>query len=307
MKTQNRTLLYSLLGLLGLILFSLKAILVKIGYKEGAGSVDLLFLRMFFSLPFYLVIILVHLFKEGLLPLRLYGKMIFLGLIGYYLSSFFDFEGLRYVSASLERLILFVYPTFVLIFSAVLLKSKIYGYQKKAILFTYLGVLCLFLPVLLSEEKQDFAWIGVIYVFLASVFYALYLVGSQSLLQEISSNTYTAYVMFFSTLGVGIHFAFQTKPETLLKYPTSVYQIGAIMAFFCTVLPSFLISYCIQKIGASNFGVLASFGPLSTVILAYFILGETLGVYQILGGIIIVTSIVYLNLRQLKETQSKSN
>jgi len=165
------------IAILGIVLFSAKAILVKLAYQYEVSSIHLLLFRMLFSLPFYIVIACLY---KPLFPDKIQKKdyvwVIFFGFIGYYLASYFDFLGLQYIKAGLERIILFVYPTLVIIISKIFLKEKISSKQIVAILITYFGVFVTFWGEL--QYNSDTVLLGGFLVFLSALTYASYIVGS---------------------------------------------------------------------------------------------------------------------------------
>src|SRR5210317_1814375 len=165
MKLNNSS-LGAIIGITGIVMFSAKAIMVKLGYRYDVDTVTLLLLRMVFALPFYLVIAVRENRKNDTIRLssKDYWSIVLLGFIGYYLASFFDFYGLQFISASLERLILFVYPTLVIFISAVFLRKKASKIQKIAILITYMGIFLAFVDDLSFTGSN--LWIGVGAIFL---------------------------------------------------------------------------------------------------------------------------------------------
>jgi drug/metabolite transporter (DMT)-like permease len=213
--------------------------------------------------------------------------------LGYYGASYFDFLGLQYVDASLERLILFSYPTFVVLMSTFVYKKKISLKQWIAISITYIGICIIFLPVLLEKDIK-YSLFGVAMIGISAITYASYLVASEHFVPKFGTVRFTTFAMIVSCLMVIIHFALDSNAH-ILNLPHKVYLYGLIMAVFCTVLPSYLISEGILQIGASKVGILGSIGPVSTISLSVLILGETLTIYQILGGSIIVFGVVWLN------------
>lgn len=281
---------------IGAIAFSGKAIMVKLVYQHEVDYITLLALRMGFSLPFFLIIAF---FSKPVIagsefrPKDFFG-LFFLGLIGYYLSSIFDFAGLQYVTASLERLILFIYPTLVVIMSAIFLKKKITPIIYLALALTYVGIFIVFYPELQLMPSNLLS--GSILIFLAAFTYALYLMGSGSLIPKFGVILYTCYVMSIASIAVLIHFLISTDLHSL-HLDNDVYFYGAAMAIFCTVLPSFLISYGIKLIGAGKAAIIGSVGPVSTLIMAYVFLGERITFVQLMGttfvlaGVIIVGSL----------------
>lgn len=279
------------LAILGVVLFSAKAIMVKLAYEYKIDSVSLLLLRMSFSLPIYVLIaVFVKPKKTNSLRKTDYFWLLFFGFVGYYLASYFDFLGLQYIKAGLERIVLFVYPTLVLLISRVFLKTKITKTQIAAIGITYFGVVTAFVGEL--NLYGTHLYLGVSLIFMSALTYATYLVGSGWLIPKFGVLRFTSYAMIVSTVCVLVHY-FLTKEVDLLSYPKQVYFLGLLMAVLSTVIPSFLVSKSIKIIGSSNFSIIASIGPISTIVLASVFLGENLTVYQVIGTTIVIAG-VYL-------------
>jgi drug/metabolite transporter (DMT)-like permease len=279
----------------GVFLFSAKAILVKLCYNlHQVDTITMLALRMGFALPVFLVI---GYFKSEKEKQKVEGKNIFivilLGTLGYYGASYFDFEGLQFVDASLERLILFSYPTIVVILSALVYKQKIKPSQVIAILATYFGMCVIFLPTIIHHDIKYSAW-GVILIIMSGITYASYLVASQHFVPKFGSIRFTTWAMSVSCLMVLLHFGLDPKAH-ILNLDSEVYLYGFLMAIFCTVLPSYMISEGIRQIGAPKVGIIGSVGPVATIALSILILNEQMNIYQFIGGSIIVTAVVWLN------------
>ena len=275
-----------LLAVLGVVLFSAKAIMVKLAYEYDVDSVTLLLFRLLFSLPVYLVIaFFVRPKKANEIKKTDYLWLFFFGFIGYYLASYFDFLGLKYIKAGLERIVLFLYPTLVVIISRVFLKTKISKTQIIAIVITYIGVITAFAGEL--DVSSSHLLIGVTLIFFSALTYAMYLVGSGWLIPKFGVVCFTTYAMIVSTICVLVHYSFVQDFE-LFHYPKEVYYLCLGMALLSTVIPSFLVSKSIKIIGSSNFSIIGSVGPISTIILANIFLGETLSGYQIVGTVIVI-------------------
>ncbi|CAL2081976.1 EamA domain-containing membrane protein RarD [Tenacibaculum sp. 190524A02b] len=275
-------------GIIGIVMFSSKAVMVKMAYQYNVSSIHLLMFRMLFSLPFYILILLLSKKNETKVNVKDYWWLLFFGFIGYYLASYFDFLGLQYIKASLERIILFIYPTLVLLINRVFFKEKITKYQVLAILLTYAGVILAF-----GGEQQALdskLLLGGFLVFLSALTYASYLVGSGWLIPKFGVKTFTSYAMIIATVCVVIHYLIVDR-TSFLVYPKEVYILGFLMAIIATLIPSFLVSYAIQKLGASNFSILGSIGPFSTIVLAFILLGERMNVWQCIGAIIVVVGV----------------
>ncbi len=279
------------LGVLGIVMFSSKAVMVKMAYQYNVSSIHLLLFRMLFSLPFYIIILLLVNRKREVkvtLQNKDYLWLFFFGFIGYYLASYFDFLGLQFIEASLERIILFVYPTLVLLINRLFFKEKVTKHQVWAILLTYIGVVLAF-----GSGSQVFDYtllLGGVLVFLSALTYASYLVGSGWLIPRFGVKTFTSYAMIVSTICVVVHYLLVDRTSIFI-YPKEVYYLGFLMAIIATLIPSFLVSFAIQKIGASNFSILGSIGPFSTIVLAIIFLNESMSFWQFIGAIIVVVGV----------------
>ncbi len=291
------------IALLGAILFSTKAIFVKLAFHAThTDAITLLSLRMLFSLPFYLIIAFVSSRKEG--SVNITPKQWFyiglLGLFGYYISSLFDFIGLQYITAGLERLILFLYPTFSVLLNNIIFKIKLNRTQIIALLLTYIGIgLAYFGEFKLDTNNPNF-FFGSLMIFLCSITYSFYLVGTGRLVNKVGSARYTTYAMLFATLGIFTHFAI-TKPLTNFVFTPMLIGYGSALAIIATVIPSFMISYAMKKVGSNNVSIITSIGPVSTIIQAHFILGEKIFLEQILGTILVVIGVLLIGWKSNSE------
>lgn len=277
------------LAIAGVLLFSTKAVLVKLVYAYNVPAVDVLLLRMVFSLPFYVATAFMGQTVEKI-KRKDYAWLIALGMVGYYLASWFDFQGLKYISAGLERLILFTYPTLVLGLSYLFFQKKVSKQQLYGVLITYVGIAIVFSSELGTDRGND-VWLGGGLILLSALTYASYLIGSGWLIPKFGARLFTAYAMIVSCLCVAIHYLI-TSEGTITDYPSEVYILCLAMALFATVVPSFLISYAIKSLGANRFSVFGSLGPISTILLAYIFLDEVLSVYQMLGAAVVIMGIV---------------
>ncbi|UXP32600.1 DMT family transporter [Reichenbachiella agarivorans] len=275
-----------LIAMLGVVLFSAKAVMVKLVYQYEVDTVTLLLFRMMLSLPFYLLVAMLNWsVLKSKLTVKIAISVVVFGFLGYYLASYFDFLGLQYIKASLERIILFIYPTVVLVLSSVFLKRKITRVQVLAILITYLGIVIMYYQEPNFMELSSLLGVGLIV--LSALTYASYLVGSDWLIPQLGSTLFTSLAMMVSCVCVCLHYAVVGDFQ-FTSYPHQVYWLSLAMAIFSTVIPSYLISYAIKILGAPNFSVIASLGPVSTIVLAWMFLGETLSWGQILGAIVVI-------------------
>lgn len=279
--------------------FSAKSILVKLAYGNSPhlDAITLMLLRMAISLPFFLVIALwsARTSKQTrCISHRMRTQdwlwVTVLGFLGYYLSSLLDFEGLAYISAGLERLILFLYPTFVVLLTAGYYRNAINRHQAFALLLSYAGILLVYADDKLQPNSQGLL-LGSAFVACSAMTFAIFMVGSGVLIKRIGSIRFTAYSMTVACVITGLHFIIRHGGYPLLHLPASVYGLAAIMAIFSTVLPSFLMNAGIQRIGAGSASIISSTGPIGTLILAFFLLGEALTVSQLAGTFLVLVGV----------------
>ena len=282
----------------GAVLFSAKAIFVKLAYQHAIDPVSLLTLRMLISLPFFLIIGYFTGKKTETIALQQkeWVYLILLGMVGYYLASLFDFQGLQYITAGLERLILFVYPTIVVVISAFLYKKPIKKIQYFALLTTYIGIFIAF-AFDVDLHTQPNIGLGAFLIFLSALAYAIYLIGSGKMIPKVGTIRFTAYAMSFSALAIIIHSYFFNGLD-IWNFSTEVYIICTLMAVFSTIIPSFLISGGIKMIGSDNASIVGSVGPVSTIILAYIFLNETISVSQIIGTGFVLAGVLIISLKK---------
>jgi drug/metabolite transporter (DMT)-like permease len=286
-----------LLGLFGIVLFSSKAVMVKLAYNYQIDAISILLLRMIFSFPFYLIIAYLYRNKNNdvLVVNKDYAWVVFFGFIGYYLSSYFDFIGLTYIKASLERIILFLYPTIVILLNRFFLKQPITKIQMGAISLTYLGIIIAFWDEVTISGTD--AYLGGFFILLSAITYASYLVGSGWLIPKFGVVKFTAYAMLVSCVCVFIHYGITRKVD-LFSFSWQVYFLGFLIAVFATVIPSFLVSASIKIITSSNFAIIAGVGPISTIILASIFLSEKLTLLQFFGALVVIIGILVVSVKR---------
>jgi len=264
------------ISLTGAILFSTKAIFVKLAFHSThVDAITLLSLRMLFSLPFYLFAAWLVTKKENIKPLS--GKdwllILAMGILGYYLSSLFDFIGLQYVSAGLERLILFLYPTFAVLINTFFFKTKLSRIQLIALVLTYIGIGIAYFGELQLDTSNPKFLFGSFMIFLCAITYSFYLVGTGRMVQRVGVTRYTAYAMLTATAGIFINFILTHKIGSV-PFSTTLTGYSIALAVVATVLPSFMMSNGMKRIGSNNVSIITSIGPVSTIIQAHFVLGE---------------------------------
>ncbi len=277
----------------GAILFSTKAIFVKLAFTEtDTDAITLLALRMIFALPFYLAIAFFYSNRAANVKFtpKQWLLVMAMGLTGYYLSSLFDFIGLQYISAGLERLILFLYPTFAVLLNAAVFKKKINKIQGYALALTYIGIGIAFFGELKLDGANPNFLLGSFFVFLCALTFSVYLVGSGRLIPMVGATKFTAYAMTAAAVGVLSHYF--AAGNTVQHFSTPLLGYGILLAIIATVIPTFLISNGLKKIGSNNVAIISSIGPVSTIIQAHLILGEQLTISQVGGTILVIAGVL---------------
>ena len=285
-----------LLSIGGAILFSTKAIWVKLAFRNtGVDALTLLSLRMLLALPFYLIAAWMAGKKELATPLNKkdWSWIIALGVLGYYLSSLFDFIGLQYISAGLERLILFLYPTFAVLLNTWIFKNKISTIQLIALAITYTGIGIAYYAELGTIQQNEQFYFGSFMVFSCAVTYSFYLVGTGKMVVKAGATRYTAYAMLAATAGVFIYFIVQAQWEHVNMSP-QLWWYGIALAIIATVIPSFMLSSGMKKIGSNNVSIITSIGPVSTIIQASLFLNEPILLEQIIGTMMVIIGVVLI-------------
>jgi drug/metabolite transporter (DMT)-like permease len=267
------------------VAFSAKAVIAKVGYRHGADPSTLLALRMAFSLPFFVLAAVLTSKRRAPLPRTELGKIVVLGVLGYYLASVLDFYGLVHISAGLERLILFVYPTLVVLMSALWFKTPITRRTLVALGLTYLGVLLAVKTETMGARGAGL-WLGVAMIFGCALSYAAYLVGSGRLIPRVGSLRFTALAMIVSTFAMMVHF--WVVGGRFTGHAPIVYLDGLLLALLCTVLPVFLLADGIRRIGAGPAAIIGAVGPVSTIALAHWVLGEPVHLVQGIGTLLVL-------------------
>jgi drug/metabolite transporter (DMT)-like permease len=286
-----------MLSVLGAVCFSTKAIFVKLAYRDTTvDAVSLLALRMFFSLPFFVATAWISSTRSS--NVRFTGlqwvKVALIGCFGYYISSLLDFIGLQYISAGIERLILFIYPTLVLVISYLFFNQRISFIQWLAVGVTYLGLSLAFYGEMdMGKEGENFV-LGSVSVFICAITYATYIVGSGRLIPIVGAAKFNSYAMGFSCVGVLIHFFIQSD-HSMFSFNRDVYYYAGLMAIVSTVVPSYLISEGIKRIGSDNAAIVGSVGPISTIIQAYYFLDEPFLMLQVFGTALVLLGILIIS------------
>jgi drug/metabolite transporter (DMT)-like permease len=284
---------------LAAVAFSGKAIIIKLAYRHGVDAVTLLALRMLFSAPLFAVLAWWASRAPGVEALS--GPdlraVAALGFIGYYLASYFDFLGLQHITAALERLVLFLYPTFVLILSAMLFGRRITARDVGAVALSYVGIALVFAHDL--QTQQGDVVLGSFWVLLSALLYAIYLLGSGRLVGRVGSLRFACYAGLVSCAAVLAHYAIATpRLDLIVSQPAPVYWLAILMAAASTVMPIVLTSEGIRRIGASQASVLGSLGPVATIFLGYLFLGEPITAIQLGGAALVLAGVLAISLKR---------
>ncbi len=283
-----------LLAITGTALFSLKSIFIKLAYVQGLTTDSVLMLRMAIALPIYIAI-LVWLYRlPEKRPEYLYQniyRIVFLGFIGYFLSSWLDLKGLEYISAQLERLTLFSYPILVAILGYVFFKTALTKNTVLALVITYAGVWVVFNQELrLSNENVG---LGTLLVFLAALSFSLYVLMGKKVIHQVGSLWFTSIAMIVSSVFVLLYYTVFFDYGNLLITPLAWLWVF-LLAIFSTVIPSFMIAEAIAKIGPAKTGVIGTLGPMVTIALAVWFLDEAFTLFHVIGISLVIGGVVVL-------------
>lgn len=287
-----------LLVLASAVLFSTKSIFIKLGYREAVDPVTLLTLRMVLSLPFFLAMGLWAAHGSAARPLtaRDWAALAALGIGGYYLAALLDFLGLQYISAGLERLVLFLYPTFTVLITSAWLKRPVSGRTWLAIAVSYVGMALVVWPDL--QHSSSRLALGMTLVLGSSLTYALYLVGSGEMIQRIGASRFTGYALGIACAAAGLHFLAVHPVSSLAGLSPRAWGLGLTLAVVCTVLPASLLTHGMRHIGATRAALIGAIGPVATLYLGYSVLGETLGWLQVAGTTFVLGGVLMVSLQR---------
>jgi drug/metabolite transporter (DMT)-like permease len=277
-------------ALLGAVGFAFKSILVKAAYRYGVDAETFLALRMLYALPWLVLmgIAAAHREPQSLSRADL-AALALLGLLGYYGSSYLDFLGLKYIAASLERVILFIYPTLVVLYQALQQRRAPSTRLLSALALCYGGV------ALALIENLKFAGehllLGSALVFASAVCFAAYLIGNGRIVGRLGSTRVTAWATGCACVLALLQMLLMRGPVALFQPAWQVQLLALALSIFATVLPIWLIAEAIRRLGAGPTAVIGSLGPVITVALAVLLLGEPLGALQLIGAIAVIAGV----------------
>jgi drug/metabolite transporter (DMT)-like permease len=278
-----------LMAVLGAIAFSGKAIIVKLAYRHGVDAVTLIMLRMLFALPLFLA--MAWWASRGQPPLRgrEWAGVVGLGVLGYYLSSFLDFAGLQYVTASFERLVLYLNPTLVLLLGWLLYRKPVRRAHLLGMAISYAGVLLVFGHEI-GVVGHDAAW-GATLVFASAITYAIYLVYSGQLVRQLGSLRLVGMATSVACVCCIAQFVVLRPLDTAFAVAPQVLWLSVLNATLCTAVPVLLVMMAIERIGPALAAQTGMVGPLSTILMGVLILGEPFTSWIAAGTVLVIAGI----------------
>jgi drug/metabolite transporter (DMT)-like permease len=282
------------LAILGAVAFSGKAIIVKLAYRHGVDAVTLLMLRMAMALPFFVLMAWwAGRPRDGVAPVRMHGRdwlgIVWLGFTGYYLASFLDFAGLAYISASFERLILYLNPTLVVLLGAVLYRRTISAYQWLGLAISYGGVLLVFGHE--ANLSGEGLWLGSALVFGSAVSYALYLSYSGEMVRRLGALRLVGWASAVACVLCIVQFLVLRPVAGLWELAPQVWTLSVINASACTVVPVVLVMLGIERLGAGLAAQVGMVGPMSTLMMAAVFLDEPLTAWVLSGTVLVLAGV----------------
>jgi drug/metabolite transporter (DMT)-like permease len=291
-STRHPALSGLLLAAAGAIAFSGKAIIVKLSYRYGVDAVTVIMYRMLLALPFFLLLgwwsERQTFARDNPLSKRDVMGIVALGFVGYYLSSYLDFLGLQYITASLERLILYLNPTLVVLLGWLLFKKQIQPIRMLAMGVSYSGVLLVFAHEL-SFAGTDVV-LGSSLVFASALTYAVYLIYSGQLVQRVGAMRLVGWATSVACVCCIVQFLV-LRPLSAAVVPTEVLWLAGLNALACTVAPVLMVMMAIERIGAALTAQTGMIGPMATIALGVLLLDEPLNVWIGLGTLLVLSGV----------------
>ena len=279
----------------GTLLMSSKAIVIKLAYLEGIEVLPLMTLRMLAAVPFYLLMLVYLLLKQGK-PQSSFAHLaitLFLGILLYHIGSLLDLSGLQYVTASLERLILYSFPCFVLLINFFVFKQRVKTRHIVALITVYLGIVAM--------VYQDFQLDGsdIVYgsflILCAALCTAFFMIGSAHLGKKMGSLYFTTLAMLASCFTLLMHFLHQQDLTELLGYSWTIYGYALYLGLFCTVIAVYLMNAGMKILGANNGSIISAAGPVFTALLAVFALDEHFTMIHLIGLFCVILGMLLLS------------
>lgn len=293
----------TLLALTGVLMFSTKSVFAKMALAITSNVISVLFLRVIIGFPIVLILTYISWVKmrgKHKEFAKDYIVVFVLAFIGYYISSLFDFSGLKYIGASVERIVLFLYPTFVIILSAFFLKHKVSVQQIVAIVICYIGLFVAFANKLNVSDSGNF-WKGIFLIVVSAFTYAIFLTASNKYIPRIGSMMFTNIALLSTSISIIVHF-FVVGDYSILNSTTEMYVICGLMSTIGTIIPAYIFNNAIKYLGASNVSIISSLGPIETMIMSSFVLYEQIFIIQIIGTVIVIIGVLVLKVNFSKDS-----
>ena len=284
-----------LLATFGAIAFSGKAIIVKLAYRYGVDAVTLIMYRMLFALPIFACMAWWASRGQAALTRRDWLGVLWLGITGYYLASFLDFAGLAYISASLERLILYLNPTLVLLLGWLLYQRRTTRQQLLGTAISYGGVLLVFGHEI-SAQGSDAVW-GSFLVFLSTISYAVYMVYSGEMVKRLGALRLVGLATSVACVLCLLQFAL-FRPWSAALVAPEVIWLSVLNATLCTAAPVLMVMMAIERVGAGVAAQAGMVGPLSTILMGVVILGEPFTGWIAAGTVLVIAGIFVFTRRK---------
>ena len=287
------------LAVFGTLLFSIKSILIKLAYQAGSDADGVMLLRMLMAMPVYAVIAWAlwqkYPTKGRQLPGLVWLQLAALGFMGYFLSSWLDLMGLELISAQLERLTLFTYPIMVAVLGALFFKQALTRKIVLALVLSYIGIWVIYAQE--ASLSGEGVAKGTILVALAAFSFALYVLFSRKLIAEVGSLWFTSWAMLAACAWVIVYFGV-TLDFSQFVFNQDILLWTFLLAIFSTVIPSFMISEAIARLGPAQTGIIGSLGPVFTIALAVWILAEPFTLSHLIGFTLVMIGVGVLTLKR---------
>lgn len=286
------------LAMIGVLTFSVRPLLVKLAYGYAPDAVTLLALRMVFALPFFLFAAWWVQRRKPAAPIAMRDRwaIVGLGVVGYYLASFFDYLGLLFISSGLSRLIHFTYPTLVVLMSWMFLRKPPRGIEVTALTLTYVGLALILMHSF--SGQHEFLALGAALAFGSAVSYAIYLFAGSQVIQRVGSVRFVAYALIVSSFCCILQF-FLLRPLDALFVPAQVYTLSFVVGTVCTVLPIFVIAEALRRLDANSVAIVGALGPVSAMTLGYLGLDEMMNLQQMFGALLVMVGVVLVSVKKI--------
>lgn len=292
------------LAVVGTLLFSVKSILIKLAYQAGSDADGVMLLRMLMAMPVYAVIAWAlwqrYPKKGAQIPARTWFALVGLGFMGYFVSSWLDLMGLELISAQLERLTLFTYPIMVGILGALFFKQPLTRKIILALTLSYIGIWLIYAQE--ASLAGDNVAKGTLLVALAAFSFAFYVLFSRTIIAQVGSLWFTSWAMLAACAWVIVFFGV-TIDWSAFELNTQILLWTFLLAIFSTVIPSFMISEAIARLGPAQTGIIGSLGPVFTIALAVWILAEPFTLSHLIGFTLVMIGVGVLTIQGKKRAE----